>query len=343
MAIHLAVPMRESCGRRTQGVSHVRRWMTLLVCVLCLVASACGGVESPRWADSHSLPTEASATVESPRDTVMVTADPDVGLLVLAGIVVSDSSTSVEAPGAGWVSNSQFERGELVTGGDAILTFTPDLTEEQQFEREILVLEGELAAVQGDEAAVAASAMALAELDRSQGDQAQIITSPVAGVISGVRRNLDYPVDSGESLFTVSDPDDVVVQVSSITERSPLAVDDVVTARIETGERFDGTVLRVETDSNGSRRIDIALDGSPAPGQLVDVEVSVGITDRDVWVPASALHRSNGNGFLLLERLDGTLERLTVRIGRRTESHFEVLAGPSGQVPIAVGDELVLP
>ncbi len=331
-------------NRRRQRLAVLPVGFPALVLAALLLA-ACGGADTPRWASVDASSSANATALESPRQTVVVAAEPDVGTLVLSGLVISDASTEVLAPNDGLVAEGRFTTGDVVEAGDTVLTFTPALSVEQQLEHDILELELQLARETQDAEAEAAATAALEELDDQQEQRGVLIDSSTSGVISGVRRDLEYRVELDEVLFTVSDPTDVIVRVISLSPRSPLTEGDQVTVRPETGEALVARVETVSTADDGTT-IEISVVGNPLPpGQLVDVEVSVASADEDgsAWIPVAALHSFNGGSYLLIERPDGSLERASVRVRRRTDTHAEIGEYPTGQMPIVPGDVLVLP
>lgn len=330
------------------GGKHSRRrrrvGVLLPIGFTALLLTACGGADTPRWASVDAPSSANSAGLESPRRTVVVAESPDVGTLVLSGLVVSDSSTEVLAPGDGIVAEGRFATGDVVEVGDTVLTFTPSLSVEQQLEHDILELEVQLAMETQDAVAEAAALEALDELDDQQEQRGLLVESSASGVISGVRRDLEYLVELDEVLFTVSDPTDVIVRVISVSPRLPVSEGDQVKVRLDTGEALDA---RVETISvaDSSNEIEISVLGDLPPGQLVEVEVSVSRADdgSSAWIPADALHSFSGGSYLLIERPGGSLDRANVRVGRRTDTHAEIGEDSTGRLPVAPGDVLVLP
>lgn len=311
--------------------------------VLVLLAGAgCAGVAEPRWANSDrdvAIP----AVGESPRVTRTVGEPDDLGVVELSAIVHSEATSITSAPTSGIVSDVAVEVPGEVDKGSPVLTFTPDPTTAQQLEIEIAELERALAAERGDDDALAAADETLRALSEQQVARAEIITAPLAGWISGARSDLEYRVQEGAPLFTVSDSDSLVARIVLSGSEVPAEMGAEVVVRAGNNEKWIGEVQAIESDTEQDRTtIDVGFAGQVALGDPLDVEIAVRRSDDRVWLPVDALRRAGGSSFVLIERADGSLDRADLELGRRTSSFVELLEQTSGD-PIGPGTVLVLP
>ncbi len=313
---------------------------SLLALALGLQLVACGGVSEPRWSSA----TERSDPVESdsPRSTIVVERNPDIGVIAMSAIVHSDDTTVVLAPSSGVVSAVTAAAGSLVSSGSEVLTFAPDPTTTQQIELDIALLELQLAEERGDADAAQAAVEALDALQSAQDQRVDVLTAPTSGQLSGARVDLEYRVDADDVLFTISDPASLVARIIVPGEDVPAAIGDDATVR-SGGQVFPGVVRSVSFDAEDDRStVEVAFDGALELGQRVDVEFTAPTTAQRLWLPQRAVHRSLGLSFVLIEQSDSSLVRSEVLLGQRTDSYVEVVEVTSGSA-IDPGAVLVLP
>lgn len=316
---------------------------------LLLLVSGCAGDVEPRWAETAPIERDApvgSAPAQSPRLTETFMPTVDVGTLRFQGRIEGRAVTSALAPSAGRILDTLVSDGQHVAAGDAIVVFAPLASRAEELEREILELERTLGVETQDDALVAASEAALAALDEAARAEARTIEAELAGVVTGVRAGLSRAVDVDEELFQVVAADELFVAVSVGEEsarglRPGVLVDVVPDARRAGGS---GTIESL-TVEDGRAEMTVVVEGLSELGGLgdvVDIVIAPELDEADVWVSLDAVHRGAGDSFLLVERPDGSIERVDAVLGRRTERFVEVVAQPSGPVLVA-GVELVLP
>ncbi len=270
----------------------------------------------------------------------------DVGTLRFQGRIEGRAVTSAIAPAAGRILDTLVSDGEQVAAGDAIVVFAPLASRAEELEREILELELTLGLETEDDALVAQSEAALAALDDAARAEARTIEAELAGVVTGVRAGLSRAVEADEELFQVVAADELFLAVSVGEESTRgLRPGDLVDVAPETrGAGRPGTIESLSIE-DGRAEMAVVVDELSefaALGDVVDIVITPAVGDEDVWVPLAAVHRGAGDSFLLVERPDGSIERIDALLGRRTERFVEVLAQPSGPALVA-GVELVLP
>lgn len=332
-------------ARARSTTSGPRRAIGMAVCA-ALVLVACGRAVEPRTSAGDARTDAAPARIfDSPRETTAVEADPEIGALEFSGRIEAQAPIVVVAAVDGVILDVLAESGSRVDAGDPIVTFLPTPPRSEALAREILDLEAELAAELGDADEAARVQQELAALDELQAARATSIEATTGGVVTGLRPGLRLRVDAGDELFATSEPDDIVVIVS-IPERSveQVAVGDPVEVRLRTvgANAASGTVIARQPTVADLVDLVIGLD-DPTSFELGDsVEARLLADPGDgVWITTQALHRRSSGSFLLIERSDGSVERVEATFGRRTDTHIEVLGRAADT--LAPGTILVLP
>ncbi len=161
------------------------------------------------------------------------------------------------------------------------------------------------------------------------------VAAPFPGVVTARLAEPGDVVERHDHVLTIADPSSLVadLQVSELI-LPHLSVGHPVTVRVDAlGDgRFDGRVLRIHPALDpATRQGRVEVELRPAPrgaraGQFARVSFAVRALDRQV-VPFSALRRDTEGEYVFRLREDGTVERVTVRGGRRLAERVEILEG----------------
>ncbi len=297
-----------------------------------LVFAGCAQAVEPRWADTARV--GRVEVHESPREVVVIEASPEIGELQFDGVVVAATSMPVSASNDGRIVDNTVATGDRVRAGQTVLRFQPTPSRASELEREVLLLQRELAVEQGAEDALAEADASIAAFDQALAATATDVRSPVDGVVLGVTDGLTQAVDEGNELFAIATSSDVVIAVETTAERSEgIVVGNVVRVRRSlVGSREQAAMVSaIETRPNDDQVQLTILPTAPLEsieiGQRIEIEVDLSaVEDGDdvLWIERRAVHRRNGDSFLLAEATNGGLQRLDVRFGRRTTTHVEV-------------------
>lgn len=304
---------------------------------------------------------EANAVVDgfdSPRETMQLARAVDIGALAIKGRVETRDGINVIAPGDGRVIDVQLSTGDVVEAGQTVATFVPTLSRAEELQRQILELEVELAAERGSsEDERAELQAAVDDFDTARVDLATPLIAPRSGVIRGVSANLTYRVDAGEAAFTVLTGTDLVtvlrttaatvidfspgdevrlVPFSTTGSNTTAAIASIQPIEVDVGQP---AVVEIRIDARDEASAAVMTEALDQPSSAIDVEFDIEPGTR-TWLPRNVLHRQDGRSFLLVERDDGSLQRVTPQLGRRTSSHIEVLDATAGTSRTLLGDLL---
>ncbi len=315
-----------------------------------LIFSSCAQAVEPRWATSE--PIGRVEVHDSPREVLVVDSAPDIGELRFDGVVRVATSTPVLASEDGRIVETLLTTGDRVRRGEAVLSFQPAQTRASELEREVLIAQRELALERGVDEEIALANDAIATFDDSVRGTAVAVSSPVDGVVLDLADGLTRAGDEGDELFAVATSSDLIVTVTTTAERAEgIAVGSAVRTRsAAVGSRaVPGVVSAIDVSADSDQTLltiepNEALDASEL-SQSIDIEVDLTAADAAgdvVWVERRAVHRRDGNSFLLAEDSDGQLQRLDVSFGRRTETHVEVRETTNARL-LVPGAVLVLP
>jgi len=327
-----------------------RGWKPLigLLLAVALVTTSCSRTVEPRWVESSSA--GEIRIFDSPRQTIVVDPTSSIGELTFEGVARAATTTAVLAPEAGRIISNVASSGDRVEIGDVIVTILPASDRASEVEREILLLQIELAEERGDTDGQVLARAALATFDQGIVDRAAPVRATAPGTLLGVTDGLTREVAAGEEMFSIATSDDLIVVVSTTAEaiRGINAGDRVGLRATDIGARSEpATVSNVERNDQAVAMTvtpDTPLDVE-ALGRPFVVEIDLGQSDAGasaVWIDRRAVHRRDGDSFLLKEGPSGQLERLDVNFGRRTETHVEVIDLVVGS-SIEAGMQLVLP
>lgn len=325
--------------------------LVFLVAAVVLGGAGCTRDLEPRRAVGASPAGTNGAAVDrfdSPRETLELTRAAEIGALAIKGRVEARDGTDVPTPGDGRIVDVKFSSGDAVRAGQTVATFIPILSRAEELQRQILELDVELGVERGvSDDDLAELDAAVDRFDAERADLAIPIVAPVSGVVHGVSSDLTFPVDADETVFTVLTGSDLIAVVRTTAATVvdfepgdqvrlvPFAIAaSAATATISSIEPIEVDVgsppvveIRIEaSDAASAATMTEALD---QPGAAIDVEFAIDPGLR-TWLPREVLHRQDGRSFLLVERPDGSLQRVTPRLGRRTSSHIEVLDATAG-------------
>lgn len=179
------------------------------------------------------------------------------------------------------------------------------------------------------------------------------IVSPIAGVVLNVLREHQGPVQSGEALLEVGDPDSLELVVDVLTtDAVQITVGD--SARVvRWGEdvALEAHVTHIEprafsqTSALGveEQRVNVILElDSPLEqwralrdGYRVEAEIVTWRAEDVVRVPTGSIFRRDGSWAVYVIR-DGVAKLQPIELGRRNGFHAEVLSG------LEEGDQVIL-
>ncbi len=160
--------------------------------------------------------------------------------------------------------------------------------------------------------------------------------SPVAGIVTEKKAVQGMRFMPGEALYQVSDLSAVWV-VADVFEQDLALVKTGAKAQVSINaypnKAFAGTVtyvyptLKAETRTVPVR-VELANPGLLLkPGMFAQVELQVGAKAQVITVPVSAVIDSGTRQMVLIQLAEGRFEPRDVKLGARSDSHVEVLAG----------------
>lgn len=200
--------------------------------------------------------------------------------------------------------------------------------------------------------------VALAELARGAGGRVEI-RAPVAGVVLGVERQSEGPIQAGQPILTLGDPaaleavvDLLSADAARVRPGHPAIIegwggDRPLQARVHRVE--PSAFTRLSALGVEEQRVNVVLDldepaaSRPSLGDGFRIEAAI-----EVWraadaltVPTSALFRSEGRWAVF--RVEGGRARLrSVVVGQRTEAAAEITEGiaPNDTVIVYPGEKV---
>lgn len=165
------------------------------------------------------------------------------------------------------------------------------------------------------------------------GVDALTVRAPVAGRLADFKLQVGETVRSGQRLGRIDD----IAQFCLAAQLDEYYLRRLATGRPATAV-IDGLALRMAVSriypqvSDGKFTVELTfVDGQPAalsPGQSVDVLITLGAARTSLLLPNDAFSNDTGGGWVFVVDADGSqAERRAVRIGRRSSTQIEVLAG----------------
>lgn len=164
--------------------------------------------------------------------------------------------------------------------------------------------------------------------------EALSVRAPMAGRVTGMNLEVGEMVQADQHIGRIDDP----TRVKLLGE-----IDEYYSGRVKAGrsgsalvgrKRYPITVSRILPQiKNGRFQVELIFDGeAPAlsPGQGVEVQLVLGEATRALVLPASQfLNDTGGNWVFVLDKSGDQASRRDIRIGRRSSSQVEVVAGLS--------------
>jgi HlyD family secretion protein len=174
------------------------------------------------------------------------------------------------------------------------------------------------------------------------GVDALAVRAPVAGRLADFKLQVGETVRSGQRLGRIDD----IAQFCLAAQLDEYYLRRLATGRPATAV-IDGQARRVAVSriypqvSDGKFTVELTfIDGQPAvlsPGQSVDVLITLGAARTSLLLPNDAFSNDTGGGWVFVVDADGSqAERRAVRIGRRSSTQIEVLAG------LAAGERVIV-
>lgn len=168
------------------------------------------------------------------------------------------------------------------------------------------------------------------------------VRAPVAGRLADFKLQVGETVRPGQRLGRIDD----IAQFSLSAQLDEFYLRRLATGRPATAT-IDGRTHRVTVSrvypqvSEGRFTVELTfVDGQPAtlsPGQSVDVLITLGAARTTLLLPNDAFINDTGGGWVFVMAADGAqAARRLVRIGRRSSTQVEVLAG------LAAGERVIV-
>ncbi|MEQ9152742.1 MAG: efflux RND transporter periplasmic adaptor subunit [Parvibaculum sp.] len=183
------------------------------------------------------------------------------------------------------------------------------------------------------------------------------IRSPIAGTVVEKHVNLGEVVAPDDNLYSITDLSRVWIWID-VYERDLRRVhlDDhvVVTVAAYPDRTFEGAVAYIRSQIDpatrtAQARIDVPNgDGALRPGMFAKISVADThpidgeLKVESVVVPASAVQRDGDESIVFVSLGERRYERREVALGRRTETHIEILAGLDAGETVVTGGTFFL-
>ena len=162
------------------------------------------------------------------------------------------------------------------------------------------------------------------------------LRSPVSGIVTEKKALAGMRFMPGETLYQVTDLSSVWV-IADLFEQDiglvRLGAKASVTFNAYPNRAFDGTItyiyptLKAETRTVPVR-IELAnVGGLLKPGMFAQVELQVGNRSAVLTIPDSAVLDTGTRRIVLVQLMEGRFEPREVKLGSRSDSYVEVLAG----------------
>ena len=162
------------------------------------------------------------------------------------------------------------------------------------------------------------------------------LRSPVSGIVTEKKALAGMRFMPGETLYQVTDLSSVWV-IADLFEQDiglvRLGAKASVTFNAYPNRAFDGTItyiyptLKAETRTVPVR-IELAnVGGLLKPGMFAQVELQVGNKSAVLTIPDSAVLDTGTRRIVLVQLMEGRFEPREVKLGSRSDSYVEVLAG----------------
>lgn len=210
--------------------------------------------------------------------------------------------------------------------------------------REQRLFNARITARQDLEAAVAARAIADAELQRTNaairaagvtgGGRYLAVTSPISGRISKADTQLGAYVTAGAELFNVSDPRRIQVEAAvPVSDAQRIRPGDRAQVELPNGGLVEASVRSVTPSLDAqSRAATVLLQLNGAPGGLTQGQaVRARITPRGsqqngIVVPEEAIQQIEGRDMVFVQVKDG-FQAVPVGVGSRSGGRVQILRG----------------
>lgn len=209
-------------------------------------------------------------------------------------------------------------------------------------------------AVQAAEQEVENARLLLERGTDGAGAERVVVRSPVAGRILRVMQESEAAVQPGSPVLEVGDmanlevvadllsADAIQVQPGQRAEIDRWGGEEVLKARVRRVE--PSAFTRVSALGIEEQRVNVLLDLESAPtagggvlgdGFRIEARIMVWEADDVLRAPASAVFR-DGDRWFAFQIVNGRAERVEVKVGRRSETHAQILSG------LSAGDRVIL-
>lgn len=182
---------------------------------------------------------------------------------------------------------------------------------------------------------------ALYDLKKSQLEQLHV-RAGIDGVLQELDADVGQQVAQGTALARVAQPSQLKAELKiAETQAKDIAIGQKATIDTHNG-LIPGRVMRIDPSvSNGSRTVDVKLDGALPQGAVPDLSVEGTIEiDRlaDVLYVGRPVHGDADSNVGLFELVDGGKEavRVSVELGRASANTIEIRKG------LQAGDQVIL-
>jgi multidrug efflux system membrane fusion protein len=356
----------------TQNLTAGKRVKALISVALILIATGAGlwywkqaNTQSGGWGGSGPVPV----------NTTIATAGPVNKVLAVPGELKAVQQVLLTTEVAGKVSAIHFKAGQQVSAGDVLVSLD---TSVEEADLKAAEARNRFASRQLQRAENLAPTRALteetlqqrqADYDEAQAVLAQLkarirqkrIVAPFDGVIGLRQINLGQYVMPGEAAATLTRMDKMFVNFDvSQNQRALLA--DVEQVRLSTDESSDASATSITADisaieprvNRDTRNIQVQAVFNNAkqslqPGMYVHVELSLGVSDSAIQLPASAvLTSAYGETAVVVRNPDdngvGVAEYVSVVVDERIGDSVVISSGLNvGDVVVSEGQLRVQP
>ncbi len=164
-----------------------------------------------------------------------------------------------------------------------------------------------------------------------------VVTAPMAGLFTDRRVSAGQSVEPGERLGTILDPSHLRVEATLSGPPPGELRGSRATVRLPDGREVDGIVRRVEARASAAGATVVwiegpAIDASLRPGETVSGTVALGLAERALAVPATAVVYDENDEAVVFVREGAGFARRGVRTGATEAGWVEIVSG------LAAGD-----
>lgn len=218
--------------------------------------------------------------------------------------------------------------------------------------KNVVVNETEHSAKAGIESASAGVQQAKAALDIASNNLSNCtVTAPISGYVSSKNITKGQVVSPGISIFTISNPSSVEVEINVTESVIPLikeggrAVVDVSSANVKEAEGSVSSFNPVKNATTGLYSVKVSIpndDGKLKDGMIASITLVTEEHSKVITVPSSAIMQSDEDGYYVYIANGDEAEKALIEIGIANGDFTEIISGvKSGDKVIVDGKDYI--